>query len=118
MKSSLLPINDFNLSCRIESLLVDACYDKKESTQLQDFRKLFDWEERFFISYLSRDGKDGVIRYDTIYEMKEVYDSQYRHSVSEVEWSEEPDEDFNSGYVEPYELIFEVRNVVLREWTD
>ena len=62
--------------------------------------------------------KMGVIRYDAIYEMKEVYDSQYRPSVSEVEWSEEPDEDFNSGYVEPYELIFEVRNVVLREWTD
>ena len=74
MKNSLLPVNDINLSCRIESLLGDAYYDKKESTQLQDFRKLFDWEERFFISYLSRDGKDGVIRYDTIYEMKEVYE--------------------------------------------
>ena len=118
MKNSLLPVNEVNLSYRIEFLLEDACYEEKESTQLQDFRKLFDWEERFAVSYLSRDGKDGVIRYDTIDEMKEVYDSQYRPSVSEVEWSEEPDEDFNSGYVEPYELIFEVRNVVLREWTD
>ena len=118
MNNPLLSVNNGNLSFRIESLLGDAYYDQKESTQLQDFRKLFDWEEKFFISYLSRDGKDGVIQYDTIYEMKEVYDSQYRPSVSEVEWSEEPDEDFNSGYVEPYELIFEVRNVVLREWTN
>lgn len=118
MNNPLLSVNNGNLLFRIESLLGDAYYDQEESTQLQDFRKLFDWEEKFFISYLSRDGKDGVIQYDTIYEMKEVYDSQYRPSVSEVEWSEEPDEDFNSGYVEPYELIFDVCNVVLREWTN
>ena len=115
MKDQLLSVNDFNLSCRIQSLLEDAYYDQQESTQLQDFRKLFDWEERFCISYLSRDGKDGVIQHDTIYEMKEVYESQYRPDISEVEWSLEPDDDCNSGCVESDGLIIDVRNVVLRD---
>ena len=113
MKNSLLPVQDGNLSRHIEWLLEDACYEGRESDELRDFRKLFDWEEKFLIAYLSRDGKDGVIQYDNICEMKEVYDSQYRPDVSEVEWSEEPDDDFNSGCVESDNLIIEVRNIVL-----
>ena len=118
MNSPLLTIKDVNLIYRIQLLLQDAFHEGCESVELRSFRRLFDWEERFFISCLSRDGKDGVIRYDSIFEMKEVYESNYCLDVSEVEWSEEPDSDYCSGCVEPCELIFDVCNLVLRELKD
>lgn len=114
MNNTLLTVKNANLLHRIQSLLEESFFDGHDPVELNNFRKLFDWKEKFFIVYISYDGKDGVIEYNDIFEMKETYADNYRPSISEVEWCEEPN-NHGSGLAEPCNIVFDVCDIVLKE---
>lgn len=99
---------------RIQSLLEESFYDEQESEELRNLRELLDWEENYFLVYISHDGIDGVIQHDSIWELKETYEGDYSPSISEVEWSVEPAES-DHEYADASDWYIEICNIVPRK---
>ena len=111
MTKKLKTIGDFGLTQRIEYLLKESFYDEQESEELRNYRKLLDWDEKYFIIYISHDGMDGVLQRDNIWELKETFESNYSPSISEVAWCVEPGES-DCQYADASDWDIEVSNIV------